>query len=139
MLHTPRSIPPFKECLKIKGAGCPVRDNFFFSNFLGALGISRQNREIPPKKFGFPGFEGHTELFGPHRFTCKTPTSSVVGAHLSLGGVESSPDYSLTQSHDKGVRAGRPATKCQTPRPQEFAQGGAQESARQNRRASSFS
>ena len=36
--------------------------NFFFSNFSGALGISR---DIPPKKFDFPGSEGHAELFGP--------------------------------------------------------------------------
>ena len=30
-------------------------------------GISRQKSLI------FPGFEGHTELFGPHPFTWKTP------------------------------------------------------------------
>ena len=30
--------------------------------------------DFPPKKFDFPGFEGHTELFGPHPFTWKTPT-----------------------------------------------------------------
>ena len=27
-----------------------------------------------PLKYGFPGFEGHAELFGPHPFTWKTPT-----------------------------------------------------------------
>ena len=38
-------------------------------------GISQQNSGISrPKKFDFPGFEGHTELFGPHPFTWKTPT-----------------------------------------------------------------
>ena len=25
-----------------------------------------------PKRFDFPGFEGHTELLGPHQFTWKT-------------------------------------------------------------------
>ena len=29
---------------------------------------------IPGKKFDFPGFEGHTELFGHHPFMWKTPT-----------------------------------------------------------------
>ena len=33
-----------------------------------------KSRAIPPKKFDFSGFEGHTELFGPHPFTWKTPT-----------------------------------------------------------------
>ena len=32
-----------------------------------------KSRDIPPKKFDFPGFEGHTELFGPHPFVWKTP------------------------------------------------------------------
>ena len=32
--------------------------------------------DIPPKKFDSLGFEGHTELFGPHPFTWKTPTPS---------------------------------------------------------------
>ena len=36
--------------------------------------IPAKSRDIPPKKFDFPGFEGHTELFGPHPFTWKTPT-----------------------------------------------------------------
>ena len=52
-----------------------LNTNFFFSNFSGAAGISWQkSRDIPPKMFDFPGFEGHTELFGPHPFTWKTPT-----------------------------------------------------------------
>ena len=46
-----------------------------YSNFSGTAGISRQtSRDVPAKKFGFPGFEGHTELFGPHPFPRKTPT-----------------------------------------------------------------
>ena len=43
------------------------RTQTFFSETCRA---SRQNA----KKFGFPGFEGHTELFGTHPFTWKTPT-----------------------------------------------------------------
>ena len=45
-----------------------LNQNFFFSNFSGTPGISRQNPGI------FPGFEGRTELFGPHPFVWKTPT-----------------------------------------------------------------
>ena len=33
-----------------------------------------RKRDVLPKKFDFPGFEGHTELFDPHPFTWKTPT-----------------------------------------------------------------
>ena len=29
---------------------------------------------IDTKEFDFPGFEGHTERFGPHPFRWKTPT-----------------------------------------------------------------
>ena len=48
---------------------------FFFANFSGTPGISRQNPGISRQKmFDFPGFEGHVELFGPHPFTWKTPT-----------------------------------------------------------------
>ena len=36
--------------------------------------IPAKSRDIPPKKFDFPGIEGHTELFGPHPFMWKTPT-----------------------------------------------------------------
>ena len=37
--------------------------------------IPAKSRDIPPKEFLFAlGFEGHTELFGPHPFTRKTPT-----------------------------------------------------------------
>ena len=60
--------------------GCLIREqklnlNFFFSNFSGTSGkIPAKSRDIPPKKFDFPGFEGHTELFGPHPFVWKTPT-----------------------------------------------------------------
>ena len=51
--------------------GQKLNPNIFFSNFSGASGspgISRQ------KKFDSLGFEGHTELFGPHPFPWKTPT-----------------------------------------------------------------
>ena len=36
--------------------------------------IPAKSQNIPPKKFDSLGFEGHTELFGPHPFTWKTPT-----------------------------------------------------------------
>ena len=50
---------------------------FFFSNSSGTPGISRQNsRDILPRSLVSLGFEGHTELFGPHPFTWKTPTPS---------------------------------------------------------------
>ena len=32
-----------------------------------------KSRDIPPKTFDFPGFEGHTELLGPHPFACGRP------------------------------------------------------------------
>ena len=52
-----------------------MNPNIFFSNFSGASGKSRQNPGISrQKKFDSLGFEGHTELFGPHPFTWKTPT-----------------------------------------------------------------
>ena len=51
--------------------GRELNTNCFFSNFSGTSGISWQN---PAKMFDFPGFEGHTELFGPHPFTWKNPT-----------------------------------------------------------------
>ena len=36
--------------------------------------IPAKSRDIPLKKFDSLGFEGHTELFGPHPFTWQTPT-----------------------------------------------------------------
>ena len=48
--------------------------SFFFPKFSGTPGISRQkSRDIPPKSLVSLGFEGHTELFGPHPFAWKTP------------------------------------------------------------------
>ena len=46
----------------------PKSNTFFvLSNFSGfCRNIPAKPRDIPPKKFGFPGLEGHTELFGPH-------------------------------------------------------------------------
>ena len=41
-------------------------------NFSGTPGISPQKSwDIPPKSLVSLGFEGHTELFGPHPFTSK--------------------------------------------------------------------
>ena len=47
---------------------------FFPQTFRGSAGISQQNPRISrQKKFDLSGFEGHTELFGPHPFMWKTP------------------------------------------------------------------
>ena len=52
-----------------------LNTNFFFSNFSGTSGISRQNPGISrPKSLISLVFEGRIELFGPHPFTWKTPT-----------------------------------------------------------------
>ena len=51
--------------------GQKLNTNFVFSNFRAPPGYPSN---IRPKKFVFPGFEGHTEVFGPHPFTWKTPT-----------------------------------------------------------------
>ena len=55
-----------------------VDENWTQTFFLKLSGrfwdIPAKSRDIPPKKFDFLGFEGHTELFGPHPFTWKTPT-----------------------------------------------------------------
>ena len=47
-------------------SGQKLNTNFLFSNFSGDFGISRPKfRDLPPKKFGFPAFEGHTWAFWP--------------------------------------------------------------------------
>ena len=51
---------------KSTSRGRELNTNSFFSSFSGA--------NIPPKNLVFLGFGGHTELFGPHPFTWKTPT-----------------------------------------------------------------
>ena len=48
--------------------------NFFRKLFRRPRDIPAKSRDILPKKFDFPGFEGRIELFGPHPFTWKTPT-----------------------------------------------------------------
>ena len=48
--------------------------HFFLKLFGRFRDIPAKSRDIPPKKFDSLGFEGHTELFGPHPFTWKTPT-----------------------------------------------------------------
>ena len=55
--------------------GQKLNPNFFFSNFSGASGISRQNPGISrPKSLISLVSEVRIELFGPHPFTWKTPT-----------------------------------------------------------------
>ena len=59
---------------------------FFFLKLFGRpRDILAKSRDIPPKKFGFPGFEGHTELFGPHPFMWKTPPHQKLSGLKSLG------------------------------------------------------
>ena len=55
--------------------GTKIAHELFFLKLFG------HHRDIPPKIPGYPakklvslGFEGHTELCGPHPFTWKTPT-----------------------------------------------------------------
>ena len=66
-------------CAKIRSAGpalvTKIEHKLFFLELFGRpRDIPAKSRDIPPKKFDFPGFEGHTELFGPHPFVWKTPT-----------------------------------------------------------------
>ena len=63
--------------MPLRGAkrGQKSNTSFFFSSFSGTAGTSEQDPGMSrQQKFVFPGFEGHTELFGPHPFTWKTPT-----------------------------------------------------------------
>ena len=58
-----------------KNKGTKIKHKLFFLKLFGPLrGIPAKPRDISPRKFVFPGFEGHTELFGPHPFMWKTPT-----------------------------------------------------------------
>ena len=55
--------------------GQKLNPNIFFLKLFGRFrDIPAKSRDIPPKKFDSLGFEGHTELFGPHPFMWKTPT-----------------------------------------------------------------
>ena len=47
---------------------------FFSQTFRAPPGYPGKIPGYPAQKFDFPGFEGHTELFGPHPFVWKTPT-----------------------------------------------------------------
>ena len=62
-----------------------MNTHFFLKLFGRPRDIPAKFRDIPPKKFDFPGFEGHTELFGPHPFTWKTPTPPEIIGPKSLG------------------------------------------------------
>ena len=67
------SIGPF--CVLPRFRERKLNTNFFFLKLFGhPRDIPAKSRDIPPKKFDFPGFEGRMELFGPHPFTWKTPT-----------------------------------------------------------------
>ena len=56
--------------------GPKIEHKLFFLKLFGRRrDILAKSLDIPPKKFAFPGFGRHTELFGPHPFTWKMPTS----------------------------------------------------------------
>ena len=55
--------------------GAKIEPKHSFLKLFGRFrDIPAKSRDIPPKKFDSLGFEGHTELFGPHPFTWKAPT-----------------------------------------------------------------
>ena len=72
------ALPNISTSNQVYSRGRELNTNIFFSNFSGAPGISRQNPGISRQKVWYPWVskesEGHTELFGPHPFTWKTPT-----------------------------------------------------------------
>ena len=74
------SFSPFSSNQPLFGRGQPWigDENWTQTFFLKLSGrfwdIPAKFRDIPPQKFDSLGFEGHTELFGPHPFTWKTPT-----------------------------------------------------------------
>ena len=51
-----------------------LNTNLFSQTFRAPPGYPGKIPGYPAKKFDFPGFDGHTEFFGPHPFTWKTPT-----------------------------------------------------------------
>ena len=58
--------------------------------FLKLFGRPRQKSwDIPPKSLVSLAFEGHTEVFGPHPFTLKTPTppENIRTKKFGLGGL----------------------------------------------------
>ena len=68
----PDTVPPkMFMCLQ----ETKIEPKPFFLKLCGRPRISRQNPGISrPKSLVSLGFEGHTELFGPHPFAWKTPT-----------------------------------------------------------------
>ena len=63
-----------------------MNTNFFFLKLFGHLwDIPPKSRDIPPKKFGFPGFEGHTELLAPTPSRGRPPPHPRISGPKSLG------------------------------------------------------
>ena len=72
-----KTVPAVPVPLSVSGKtrGRDLNTNPFFLKLFGhSQDIPAKSGDIPPKKFGSLYFEGHTELFGPHLFTWKTPT-----------------------------------------------------------------
>ena len=62
-----------------------MNTNFFFLKLFGRRrDIPAKSRDILPKKHDFPGFEGHTEPFGPRPFGSPPPHWKISGLK-SLG------------------------------------------------------
>ena len=70
-LHTSNSYQ-FYLCNELQGPKNEPK-HFFLKLFGRFRDIPAKSRDIPQKKFDSLGFEGHTELFGPHPFKWKTP------------------------------------------------------------------
>ena len=62
------------SCREIIFKGLKIEHELFFLKLFGRRwDIPAKSRDIPAKKFYFPGFEGHTELFGPPPPSCGRP------------------------------------------------------------------
>ena len=72
-----------------KRGGKKFNTNFFSQTFQAPPGYPSKISGYP-KKFDFPGFEGHTELFGTHPFSWKPPP------HRKISGLKSLSLCSLT-------------------------------------------
>ena len=97
-------------------AGQKLNTNIFFLKLFGhPRDIPAKSRAIPPKKFDLPGFEGHTELFGPTHSRGRPPPHPKISGVKSLGlgssfvpeiGEQSVPPRDSPNNHAQTVRWG---------------------------------
>ena len=86
-----------------------LNTNFFFLKLFGhRRDIPAKSRDIPPKKFDFPGFEGHTELFWPPPLHVEDPYPiQKISGLKSLGlGSFCMPDFFLSERKAEQVKRG---------------------------------